>query len=125
MSNLSNPSNPEHPLPADPIPAITLHTSEHPEQEGEWLRSGLIKWLDEQFIPEDVNQDIALRAAQIFVRQRMEGENDLITLVVAMVTELEAYDFSMSFFGNFAIANAMSELVMESLGIDDRCCGGG
>ncbi len=122
---MSNPSNPEHPLPADPIPAITLHTSEHPEQEGEWLRSGLIKWLDEQFIPEDVNQDIALRAAQIFVRQRMEGENDLITLVVAMVTELEAYDFSMSFFGNFAIANAMSELVMESLGIDDRCCGGG
>ena len=122
---MSNPSNPEHPLPADPIPAITLHTSEHPEQEGEWLRSGLIKWLDEQFIPEDVNQYIALRAAQIFVRQRMEGENDLITLVVAMVTELEAYDFSMSFFGNFAIANAMSELVMESLGIDDRCCGGG
>lgn len=125
MSNRSNSSNPEHPLPADPIPAITLHTSEHPEQEGEWLRAGLIKWLDEQFIPEAVNQDIANRAAQIFVRQRMEGENDLITLVVAMVTELEAYDFSMSFFGNFAIANAMSELVMESLGIDDRCCGGG
>ena len=125
MSNLSNPSNPEHSLPADPIPAITLHTSEHPEQEGEWLRSGLIRWLDEQFIPEAVNHDIAKRAAQIFVRQRMEGENDLITLVVAMVTELEAYDFSMSFFGNFAIANAMSELVMESLGIDDRCCGGG
>ena len=118
-------SNPEQDYPADPIPAITLHTSEHPEQEGEWLRLGLIKWLDEQFIPEAVNHDIALRAAQIFVRQRMEGENDLITLVVAMVTELEAYDFSMSFFGNFAIANAMSELVIESLGIDDRCCGGG
>ncbi len=115
--------NPEPNSPADPIPAITLHPSEHPEQEGEWLRSRLHQWLDEQFIPEAVNGDIAKRAAQIFVRQRMEGENDLITLVLAMVTELEAYDFSKSFFGNFTVANAMSELVMESLGIDQRCCG--
>lgn len=111
--------------PAAPIPSITLHDAEHPEQEGEWLRSRLHVWLDEQFIPEAVNGDIASRAAQIFVRQRMEGENDLITLVVALVTELEAYDFSKSFFGNFAVANAVSEIVIESLGIDARCCGEG
>jgi len=29
------------------------------------------------FLAEPVNQQIAQRAAQIFVRQRMEGENDL------------------------------------------------
>lgn len=107
----------------DPIPSVTLHTADHPEQEAEWLRHNLHRWLDQQFIPEAVNADIARRAAQIFMRQRMEGENDLITLVVALVTELESYDFSKSFFGNFAVANAVSELVMESLGIGDRCCG--
>jgi hypothetical protein len=110
-------------LPVEPIPSITLMPAEQPEHEGEWLRLRLHRWLDSEFIPEPVNADIAQRAAQIFVRQRMEGETDLIMLVMALVTELEKYDFSKSFFGNFAIANAVSELVMESLGIDNRCCG--
>lgn len=107
----------------DVIPGIELPIADRPEQEANWLREKLQRWLDEQFIPETVNGDIARQAAQIFMRQRMEGETDLITLVLALVTELESYDFSKSFFGNFAVANAVSELVMESIGIDSRCCG--
>ena len=57
----------------------------------------LLRWLDAEFIPEAVNQKIAQRAAQIFVRQRMEGENDLGSLVIAIVTEMQAFDFSKSF----------------------------
>jgi len=106
----------------EPIPNIILPPAQNPQQEGEWLRQALLTWLDQEFIPEAVNQDIAARAAQIFVRQRMEGENDLISLVLAIVTEMEAFDFSASFFGQFAIANAVSELLLDSLGID-RCCG--
>jgi hypothetical protein len=107
----------------DIIPSVTLPIADQPEQEGAWLRDRLHQWLDAQFIPEAVNGDIARQASQIFVRQRMEGETDLITLVIALVTELEGYDFSKSFFGNFTVANAVSELVMESIGIDSRCCG--
>lgn len=106
----------------DPIPNIILPPAQNPQQEGEWLRQALLNWLDQEFIPEPVNQEIANRAAQIFVRQRMEGENDLISLVLAIVTEMEAFDFSASFFGQFTVANAVSELLLDSLGID-RCCG--
>lgn len=106
----------------DPIPNIILPPAQNPQQEGEWLRRALLNWLNQEFIPEAVNQEIANRAAQIFVRQRMEGENDLISLVMAIVTEMEAFDFSASFFGQFAVANAVSELLLDSLGID-RCCG--
>lgn len=106
----------------DPIQAITLPPTKHPQQEGEWLQRSLHRWLDQEFIPEAVNADIARRAAQIFVRQRMEGENDLGSLVIAIVTEMQAFDFSRSFYGEFAIANAVSDLLLESLGID-RCCG--
>jgi len=81
-----------------------------------------VRWLDQEFIPEPVNQQIAERAAQIFVRQRMEGENDLGSLVIAVVTEMEAFDFSESFFSEFAVANAVSDLLLDSLGID-HCCG--
>jgi hypothetical protein len=106
----------------EPIPNIILPPAQNPQQEGEWLRQALLTWLDQEFIPETVNQEIARRAAQIFVRQRMEGENDLISLVMAIVTEMEAFDFSASFFGQFTVANAVSELLLDSLGID-RCCG--
>ncbi|MDB9540808.1 hypothetical protein NWP22_15975 [Anabaenopsis tanganyikae CS-531] len=104
------------------IPPITLPPSNNPDLEGQWLQDRLLKWLDTEFLPEIVNQKIAHRAAQIFVRQRMEGENDLGSLVIAIVTEMQAFDFSKSFYGEFAIANAVSDLLLDSLGID-RCCG--
>lgn len=44
------------------------------------------------------------------------------SLVLAIVTEMESFDFSKSFFGEFAIANAVSDLLLDSLGIE-RCCG--
>jgi hypothetical protein len=104
------------------IPPITLPPSENPLQEGEWLQQNLLNWLDKEFIPEAINQNIAKRASQIFVRQRMEGENDLGSLVIAIITEMQSFDFSKSFFGEFAIANAVSDLLLDSLGID-HCCG--
>ncbi|WP_017305335.1 hypothetical protein [Spirulina subsalsa] len=107
-----------------PIPPITLPPVEDARQEGKWLQSALQEWLDHEFIPELVNEKIAERAAQIFVRQRLEGENDLGSLVIAIVTEMQAFDFSRSFYSEFAIANAVSDLLLDSLGID-RCCGNG
>lgn len=107
---------------ADTIPNITLPPAQNPQQEGLWLKQALLSWLNQEYLPEEVNQEIAHRAAQIFVRQRMEGENDLISLVMAIVTEMEAFDFSNSFYGQFAVANAVSDLLLDSLGFD-RCCG--
>jgi len=104
------------------IPPITLPPANNPDLEGQWLQENLLRWLDTEFLPETVNQKIAHRAAQIFVRQRMEGENDLGSLVIAIVTEMQAFDISKSFYGEFAIANAVSDLLLDSLGID-RCCG--
>lgn len=109
-------------LMAEPIPPITLPPAQNPQQEGKWLRDALSSWLDREFIPEPVNQKIAERASQIFVRQRMEGENDLGELVIAILTEMQAFDFRESFYSEFAIANAVSDLLLQSLGID-RCCG--
>ncbi|MBD2577825.1 hypothetical protein [Oscillatoria sp. FACHB-1406] len=108
--------------PIPPIPPITLPPMRNPQQEGDWLKKALRDWLDREFIPETVNQQIAERASQIFVRQRLEGENDLGCLVIAIVTEMQAFDFSKSFYSEFAIANAVSDLILDSLGID-RCCG--
>jgi hypothetical protein len=106
----------------EPIPPITLPPAKHPEQEAAWLEQKLQRWLDEEFLPEPANRKIAERAAQIYKRHRMEDENDLGSLVIAIISEMQAFDFSDSFYGEFTIANAVSDLLMDSLGID-RCCG--
>ncbi len=111
-------------MAAQPIPPIILPPMKNFQQEGEWLKQSLQRWLNEEFIPEAINETIAQRAAQIFVRQRLEGENDLGALVIAIVTEMQAFDFRESFFSEFAIANAVSDLILDSLGFD-RCCGQG
>lgn len=108
---------------SEPIPPITLPPAQNPQQEGQWLQKTLQEWLDQEFLPEPVNETIAERAAQIFVRHRMEGENDVGQLVIAIVTEMQAFDFSKSFFGEFAVANAVSDLLLQSMDINPRCCG--
>ncbi len=107
----------------EPIASITLLPATDPIEEGVWLQSALKMWLDREYIPDSINYTIALRAAQIFTRQRMEGENDLGSLVIAIVTEMQAFNFTESFFGEFTVANAVSDLILDSLGIDNRCCG--
>jgi hypothetical protein len=107
----------------EPISSITLLPATNAIEEGAWLQSSLQQWLDREFIPEAINSTIARRAAQIYIRQRMEGENDLGSLVIAIVTEMQAFNFQESFFGEFTVANAVSDLILDSLGIDNRCCG--
>ncbi|NJN60882.1 MAG: hypothetical protein HC795_04530 [Coleofasciculaceae cyanobacterium RL_1_1] len=106
-----------------PIPAIELAPLVDPEPERHWLQQALLRWLDDEYLPEAINAQIADRAASIYIRQRLEGENDLGSLLVAIVTEMQAFDFSKSFYGEFTIANAVSDLLTERLKLD-RCCGG-
>ncbi|NER00086.1 MAG: hypothetical protein F6K30_25880 [Cyanothece sp. SIO2G6] len=107
---------------SEPVSPITLPPPQDATQEGQWLYRSLLTWLDDEFLPEPVNQDIAQQASRVFVRQRLEGENDLGSLVIAIVTELQSFDFSKSFYSEFAVANAVSDLLLDSLGIE-RCCG--
>ncbi len=119
--NGSAQSNTEKQKP-EPIESIELPPPEDALKEGKWLQGSLHKWLDEEFLPEVINEHIATRASQVFVRQRMEGENNLNALVLAILTEMQGYDFSKSFYSEFSVANAVGDLLLASLGIE-RCCG--
>ena len=107
---------------ANPPDSITLPPLENLQEEVDWLRSHLLAWLDTEYLPEPANGAIADRVAQVFLRQRLEGEADLGSIVMAILTELQAFDFSQSFYGEFTVANAVGDLLCDRLGID-RCCG--
>lgn len=51
--------------------------------------------------------------SQIYVRQRMEGEDDLLSVLLAMGSELEGMDFTQAFVGPWNVANKTSELLLE------------
>ncbi|MBF2055934.1 MAG: hypothetical protein IGQ45_01675 [Cyanobacterium sp. T60_A2020_053] len=107
---------------SQPILPIVLPPVEDADAEKTWLKQNLHHWLNEEFLPEAINEIIAIRASEIFNRQRLEGENDLGSLVIAIVTEMQSFDFQKSFYSEFAIANAVSDLILKSFGID-TCCG--
>ena len=65
---------------------------------------------------------IARQAAQAYIRQRMEGEDSLDGVNLAMLAEMQGFDFSQSFYGEFAIANIVSEILMDRMGVEP-CCG--
>jgi hypothetical protein len=108
----------------DPIQPITLTPNSDPRKESEWLQQALHQWLDQEYLPEPVNSVIAQRAASIYFRQRLEGEDDLASLLMAILTEMKAFDFSKSFYSEFAVANAVSDLLLQQfLDINSYCPG--
>jgi hypothetical protein len=108
----------------DPIQPMTLPPSTDPLGESVWLQEALQSWLNEEFLPEPVNNVIAERAASVYKRQRMEGEDDVGCLLMAILTEMQAFDFSKSFYSEFAVANAVSDLLLTHfLGITPCCSG--
>ncbi len=107
-----------------PIQPITLPPSTDPERESVWLQAALQQWLNEEFLPEPVNDVIAYRAASVYRRQRMEGEDDVGSLLMAILTEMQGFDFSKSFYSEFAVANAVSDLLLNQfLGLNSCCPG--
>ncbi len=107
-----------------PIPPIQLPPCGDCTADAAWLEQALLDWLNTEYLPEAVNQAIAQRAAQVYRRQRLEGEHDLGGILLALVTEFQEFDFSQSFYSEFAVANAVSDLLLRRLGIEP-CCGAG
>ena len=101
----------------EPLAPITLPPAQDAIAESQWLQTALQAWLDQEFIPEAVNVDIAQRAAKVYERQRMEGETDVGCLLLAILLEMRGFDFSQSFFSEFAVANAVSELLFRHWGL--------
>lgn len=86
------------------------------QEESKWLSQQLIDWLDaewQQGEPQPIHQQIGERTAQIYARQRMEGQDDLSSVLIAIGSELEGMDFSSAFVGPWSIANKTSELLLE------------
>lgn len=100
----------------DGIKLPPLQSPEHLEEETGWLEMQIREWLDiewEQGEPQQIHADIGVRAGQVYKRQRMEGEDDLSSVLLAIGLELEGMDFSSAFVGPWNVANKTAEFLLE------------
>jgi hypothetical protein len=100
-------------------PSITLPkllTNEMMEEERSWLATSISDWLDAEWKQPEVqpvHAAIGRRVSEIYARQRMEGEDELVGILLAIGQELESFDMSSSFVGPFIIANKVAELLLQ------------
>lgn len=101
--------------------AIRLEPIGDVEEERRFV-AGVVKfWLNEEWAVLDCHEAIGEAAAEIYVQQRMNGEDDLGSIVLTLGGELLSTDFSESFIGPFEVANKLSEIFMLRMGLE-VCC---
>lgn len=86
-------------------------------EERRWLQRELTDWLDSEWRqaePAAIHSEIGQRTGQVYERQRMEGENDLTSVMLAIGSELEGMDFSGAFVGPWNVANRAAELLLNN-----------
>lgn len=82
------------------------------QAETHWLEQSLLVWLDTEFLAEALHPAIAQRAAQVYAHQRMEGENLIMGIHIALLVQMRHFDFGKTACSEFVIANAVAELLM-------------
>lgn len=98
---------------------VTLRKlADHDElmKQSAWLQDSLTQWLDSEWKQSErqpVHEEIGHRTGMIYSRQRMEGEDDLSSVMLAIGSELEGMDFSHAFVGPWNVANYAAELLLE------------
>lgn len=86
------------------------------QEERDWLSAAVTSWLDAEWTtaePAPVHARIGERVAAIYSRQRMEGEDDLSGILLAIGQELESFDMSDAFVGPFNVANKVADLIIK------------
>lgn len=103
------------------LPPISSH--EGLKSEGAWLGDAISGWLDREWYqtePNPIHATIGELVAQIYVRQRMEGEDDLSGVLLAIGQELESLDMRDAFVGPFNVANKAAEILLSEFGSEHR-----
>ena len=78
-------------------------------------------WLDEEWEPLEVHQQLGEEAAAIYKQLRKSGEDDLGSLLLSLGERLRAFEYNETYTGPFEVANKVAELLMVRMGREVGC----
>ena len=85
------------------------------EQESEWLKETLHKWLDDEYCPEPANVNISNTAARSYRESLTAKQSDVGEILMKMVGDLQELSYQESFHGAFSAANAAVGLITQRM----------
>jgi len=90
-------------------------------EDAAWLGDMIRLWLNEEWSELEIHRRIGKEVARVFANARLEGCHEIQDVLVALTTELQAFDFYDSFTDAFSVSNKCVELLMMRAGIDCGC----
>ena len=96
-------------------------TRDERDAEIAWLAGMLKLWLDDEWSIQEPHRDLGMRAAEKCTEMRLEGCEEMGSLVMGVAQELIDFDFSDTFVNAFEVANKCSEILMMREGYE-VCC---
>jgi len=101
---------------------VTLDAIDEMECERRWVAGVIRIWLDEEWTPLECHRVIADEVAEIYMRQRSQGDDDIGSIILCIGSELIGSDIWFeSFTSSFEVANKLSEFLMLRMNME-VCC---
>lgn len=102
---------------------VTIRSLVDHQLDGRYLKESVIKWLDEEWIAQEVHKKLGEEVERIYVSNREKGVSDLGEIVMNTGTAFESFDLGDAYVNSWDIANKVSDFLMVRL---DRevCCSG-
>lgn len=103
---------------------VNLSSLTNFESEGEYLRASIKKWLDVEYIEQDVHAQLGEEVSRIYMDRRSNGVNDLGELLMDIGTALESFDMGDAFVNGWDVANRASDFLMLRMERELCSCAG-
>mmetsp|Transcript_13811 Transcript_13811/g.33433 ORF Transcript_13811/g.33433 Transcript_13811/m.33433 type:complete len:151 (+) Transcript_13811:131-583(+) len=114
-----------HVAPLQEIQTVSLESLEDHEEEGMLMAESITKWLDDEWIPQEVHIQMAESAKKSYIACRESGQDDVMDILMAISNDLEAswqdYDAD-SFVNAWDIGNYASDYLIKRSGNEGCEC---
>lgn len=107
------------------VESVSVESLEDHETVGEDLSGSIQRWLDAEWMPQEVHRQMGESCKQSYMNCRQTGEDDLMTIMTTVAGDLEAkwgdYDKD-AFVGPWDITNYVSDFLTERAGLERCSC---
>mmetsp|Transcript_1750 Transcript_1750/g.4219 ORF Transcript_1750/g.4219 Transcript_1750/m.4219 type:complete len:154 (+) Transcript_1750:27-488(+) len=107
------------------VSALTLESLQNHEEEGEAMAASIARWLDKEWMPQEVHQKMGTCAKQAYIRARTEGDAEVMSIMMRVASELEQnwseYDQD-AFVNAWDVANYVSDYLTQRSGQESCSC---
>ena len=107
------------------VESISLESLTDHEMEGALLATSVAKWLDAEWMPQDIHVQMGLSAKKSYMICRQEGDGEVMSIMMRIASDLEAewamYDKD-AFVNAWDVANYVSDYLTKKSGSEGCEC---